>query len=167
MPNSEHGDRLHRVKVHVCYLHTYGKMRMRDTFKSAAKIVGGPLFGLIIDGVEKASKSIDMASDEGLGLLREEVAKQRIKMDFSQHQARIAQELAIAKRIENAAEVEIEEFYDYSGKGSAGLTVNAESQTGSLGFSDENRRVSKRIYRFKSAAALIEESYVQSEESPK
>src|SRR3546814_12105167 len=85
--------------------------------------------------------SIDVASDEGLPSLREEAAKQRIKMDFSQHQARVVQELAIAKRIENAAEVEIEEYYDDSGEGSAGLTVNAESQTGSFGFSDENRRV--------------------------
>lgn len=138
---------------------------MRETFKSAAKIFGGPLVGLIIDGVETASKSIDVASDEGLPSLREEAAKQRIKMDFSQHQARVAQELAIAKRIENAAEVEIEEYYDDSGKGTAGLTVNAESQTGGFGFSDENRRVSKRVYRFKGAAAgLVDETYSRSED---
>lgn len=136
---------------------------MRDTFKTAAKMVGGPLVGLIIDRVETASQSIDVASDEGLGELREEAAKQRIKMDLSQHQARIAQELAIAKRIENAAEVEIEEYYDNSGKGFGGITVNAESQTGSFGLSEENRRVSKRVYRFTGAAGLAEETYSQDE----
>lgn len=40
-------------------------------------------------------------SDKGLEALREEAAKQEIKMELSQHQARIAQGLAIAKRIEN------------------------------------------------------------------
>lgn len=136
---------------------------MAEAWKVAAKIVGGPLVGLIIDGVEASSKSIDAASRQSLDTLREESVKQQIKMDFSQHQARVAQELAIAKRIENAVEVEIEEYYDNSGKGSAGLNVNAESMVGSLGLSGENRRVSKRVYRFKGASGASEETYVQVE----
>jgi len=136
---------------------------MAETWKVAAKIVGGPLVGLIIDGVEASSKSIDVASGKSLESLREEAAKQQIKMDFSQHQARVAQELAIAKRIENAAEVEIEEYYDNSGKGSAGLSVNAEAKIGTLGLLGENRRVSKRVYRFKGLAGQAEEIYMQSE----
>ena len=138
---------------------------MAEAWKVAAKIVGGPLVGLIIDGAEASSKSIDDASSKSLESLREEAAKQQIKMDFSQHQARVAQELAIAKRIENATEVEIEEYYDNSGKGSAGLSVNAETKIGALGVSGENRRVTKRVYRFKGLAGQIEETYIQSEES--
>ncbi len=86
-------------------------------------------------------------------------------MDYSQHQARVAQEIAIAKRIESAAEVEIEEYYDNSGKGSAGLSVNAETQTGSMGLSGENRRVSKRVYRFKGISSADSEVYEQNADS--
>lgn len=135
---------------------------MANGWKVAARIAGGPLVGLIIDGVEASSKSMDDASEKNIEFLREEAAKQQIKMDYSQHQARVAQELAIAKRIENATEVEIEEYYDNSGKGSAGLNVNVESQTGSLGVSGENRRVSKRVYRFKGIAENEFETYEQS-----
>lgn len=134
---------------------------MADAWKVAAKIAGGPLIGLIIDNVEASSKSMNDASEKNLDSLREEAAKQQIKMDYSQHQARVAQELAIAKRIENATEVEIEEYYDNSGKGSAGLNINAETQTGSLGLSGENRRVSKRIYRFTGIANKEAETYEQ------
>jgi hypothetical protein len=138
---------------------------MADTWKVAAKIVGGPLVGLIIDGVEASSKSMDSASSKNLESLREEAAKQQIKMDFSQHQARVAQELAIAKRIENATEVEIEEYYDNSGKGAAGLSINAETQTGNVGLSGENRRVSKRVYRFKGLTGGFDETYEQHEDA--
>ncbi|WP_447556035.1 hypothetical protein [Vreelandella sp. EE22] len=134
---------------------------MADAWKVAARIAGGPLVGLIIDNVEASSKSMNDASEKNLDSLREEAAKQQIKMDYSQHQARVAQELAIAKRIENATEVEIEEYYDNSGKGSAGLNVNAETRTGSLGLSGENRRVSKRIYRFTGIANEEAETYEQ------
>lgn len=134
---------------------------MANGWKVAARIAGGPLVGLIIDGVEASSKSMDDASEKNLESLREEAAKQQIKMDYSQHQARVAQELAIAKRIENATEVEIEEYYDNSGKGSAGLNVNVETQTGSLGLSGESRRVSKRVYRFKGIADNEFETYEQ------
>ena len=134
---------------------------MANGWKVAARLAGGPLVGLIIDGVEASSKSMDDASEKNLESLREEAAKQQIKMNYSQHQARVAQELAIAKRIENATEVEIEEYYDNSGKGSAGLNVNAETQTGSLGISGENRRVSKRVYRFKGIADNEFETYEQ------
>ena len=43
---------------------------MADTWKVAAKIVGGPLVGLIIDGVEASSKSMDSASSKNLESLR-------------------------------------------------------------------------------------------------
>ena len=115
--------------------------------EQAARIFGGPIVGLVIDGVKESSK--DMEKAKNLDELREESIKQEIKMEFSKHQARVAQELAIAKRIENALEVEIEEYYDNSGKDEGGLNVNLTTQSGGIGISTENRRVSKRIYRFK------------------
>ena len=72
---------------------------------------------------------------------------------MAEAQARVAQELAIAKRIEVAEEVEMEEFYDYSGEASLGL--KADKQSVSLGAGASGRRVSKRIYRFKSKASNI------------
>ena len=87
---------------------------MQDTLEKAVRIVGGPLVGLIIDGVKESSK--DMEKAKSLDSLKEESIKQEIMMEFSKHQAKVAQELAIAKRIENALEVEIEEYYDNSGK---------------------------------------------------
>jgi RNA 3'-terminal phosphate cyclase len=134
---------------------------MSETWKTVARMAGGPIVSLVIDGVEASSKSMDDASRKNLEALREEAAKQQIKMDYSQHQARVAQELAIAKRIENATEVEIEEYYDNSGKGSAGLNVNAETQTGSFGIFGENRRVSKRVYRFTGDSQVPDETYEQ------
>jgi hypothetical protein len=115
--------------------------------EKAARMFGGPIVGLVIDGVKISSKAMEKAKN--LDELREESMKQEIRMEFSKHQARIAQELAIAKRIENALEVEIEEFYDNSGKGEGGLNVDMSTKSGGIGMSTENRRVSKRVYRFK------------------
>lgn len=115
--------------------------------EQTARILGGPIIGLVIDGVKSSSK--DMEKAKNLDALREESLKQEIKMEFSKHQARVAQELAIAKRIENALEVEIEEYYDNSGKGEGGVNVDLATQSGGLGMSTENRKVSKRVYRFK------------------
>ena len=70
-------------------------------------------------------------------------------MQFAQHQARVAQELAIARRIDNADEVEIDEFYDNSAKGGIGLDVNALTQSASIEAGAEGRRITKRVYRFK------------------
>jgi hypothetical protein len=120
---------------------------MQDTLEKAVRIVGGPLFGLIIDGVKVSSK--DMEKAKSLDSLKEESIKQEIMMEFSKHQARVAQELAIAKRIENALEVEIEEYYDNNGKTDGGLNIDVTTKTGGLGVSTESRRISKRVYRFK------------------
>lgn len=40
-------------------------------------------------------------------------------MRMSEAEARVAQELAIAKRIETAHEVEMTEYFDYSGQGTS------------------------------------------------
>jgi hypothetical protein len=108
-----------------------------------------PLGWLIMEGSEKAAEAMTGASQGTLQQLKEEAAKQEIQMQFAQHQARVAQELAIARRIDNAMEVEIEEFYDASGKGSLGLDANAATETVTLGIQGEGRRITRRVYRFK------------------
>ena len=131
---------------------------MELDWKTVAKATGGPIVGLIIDNLTSSSDNMQKASSENLQALQEEALKQKIQMEFSKHQARVAQEIAIAKRIENAIEVEIEEYYDNSGKHDGGLNINIEAQTAGLGASSENRRVSKRVYRFK---GNTQEEYLQ------
>lgn len=50
-------------------------------------------------------------------------------------QSKVEQELAISRRIDSAEEVEIEEYYDISGKGNWG--VNIEGESIDLGLSDK------------------------------
>lgn len=108
-----------------------------------------PLTFQLIDQGEKAVKEISAAANKGIDALQEEAAKQTIKLQLDQQRARVEQELAIARRIDNAEEVEIEEFYDTSEKGAAGLTADMKSENATIGFSAEGRRVTKRIYNFK------------------
>lgn len=53
--------------------------------------------------------------------LKEHALREEIKSSVLQNQAKVEQELAIARRIETAEEVEIEEYYDLSGSGGAGF----------------------------------------------
>ena len=119
-----------------------------DVAVSALGIVN-PMAALVIQGVRAAKEAISKASEQGVEKLSEELAKQELLLQFSQMQARIEQELAIARRIDNADEVEIEEFYDTSGKGSLDLAGDAMKQSGKLSLGAEGRRVTKRVYRFK------------------
>ncbi|MBP2311902.1 hypothetical protein [Azospirillum soli] len=124
---------------------------MADYLKIAlevAKIVS-PLSAGIIGGMASAGTSVAAASDKGMEDLKVEVEKQMLRMKFEEHQAKVTQEIAIAVRIENAEEVEIEEFYDSSGKGNIGLNVDKTAGSGSFGLGGEGRFVTKRIVRFK------------------
>lgn len=79
--------------------------------------------------------------------LKKEEARQEISMRMAERQAKVAQELAIAERIRDAEEVEIEEFYDNAREGNGGLTANESGVT--LGVSGKVGLVSKRVFRFK------------------
>ncbi len=68
-------------------------------------------------------------------------------MRMAERQAKVAQELALARRIESALEVEMEEFYDINGSGNAGLS--SEGNTLSAGIGGKGQKVTKRIFRFK------------------
>lgn len=135
---------------------------MISAIETAKQVIrySSPLAGFLMDAAEKASKSVDAASNQGIDKLNEEVAKETVKMRFALQQARIAQELAIAKRIENAEEVEIEEFYDTAGKVNAGINVDQNASTASLGIGAEGRYVVKRIYHFKGGNTIGTEAII-------
>ncbi len=73
-------------------------------------------------------------------------------MQMIERQAKAAQEVSIAGRILTAEEVEIEEFYEASGEGKAGIDADEESI--SVGMSGKGNRVTRRVYRFKGSKDL-------------
>lgn len=108
-----------------------------------------PIFGPILESLQRAVDGAELAaSSRKLPRLLHEAKLQDVSLKLAEMQARVAQELAIAERIQNAEEVEIEESYENEGKGSIGVTADAEVSA-NLGLSGEHRRVSRRIYRFK------------------
>lgn len=140
--------------------------QMKDNYVKAAKIAGGvlvPGYGLsalLIDTMMKSvNKSNSVAETGDIDQLQIEARMQEIESKIAEFQAKVAQELAIAKRIENAAEVEIEEFYDTEGSGGVGLQLDTSNVN--LGVSGTGKRVSKRVYRFK---GWIELETVENEE---
>jgi hypothetical protein len=115
-----------------------------------AKIALNPSGYLISQIVEATSKKVtkaESAANKEIAELRVEAERQELQMRMAEAQARVAQEVAIAKRIETAEEVEMEEFYDYSGEGHVGAKTDGESI--SIGAGGSGRRVSKRVYRFR------------------
>lgn len=83
----------------------------------------------------------------------------KLSLDEIRAQIAVAQELAIARRIETADEVEIEEFYDNSKEGYAGLKGTEEGI--SLGIGGNGRKITKRIYKFKGYNDKRIEAYEQ------
>lgn len=103
----------------------------------------GPIAGAMIQAVKSAKDAVD---GNDLGRLGHEVQRQEFALRMAELQARVAQELAIAQRIENAAEVEIEEYYEAGGEGTLGFRPGPGG--GIVGGSASGRRVSKRVFRF-------------------
>lgn len=88
-----------------------------------------------------------------------DVESQEIDLQLMQAQARVAQEIAIAKRIEIADEVEIEEFYEGRGEGNAGAQLRDGSVN--LGISGSGNKVTKRVYRFRGFNKTVEVEQTQ------
>lgn len=116
-----------------------------------AKYTNPVLYGIYELSRKSAEAYIKVQESGNVNDMASELDRQRIELEFAKIQACIQQELAIAKRIEDAEEVEIEEYYDLSGKGKAGLDIKEDSID--LGLSAEGSKVSKRIYRFKSKSS--------------
>lgn len=102
-------------------------------------------------GIKKIVESISESDGSTpMEALKEELLRAEIKAKALLAQAKVEQELAISRRIDSAEEVEIEEFYDTSGNGNAGLNTDGESVF--LGLGVEGRRVTERVIKFKGCA---------------
>lgn len=110
--------------------------------------VVSPLLGRLMEiTTSSTNKSNQVATSGTLDELRVEAERQDITMRMTERQAKVAQELALARRIETAEEVEMEEFYDISGSGNAG--IKTDGNTVSAGVAAQGQKVTKRIFRFK------------------
>lgn len=117
----------------------------------ALKIFNSPT-GYLIDAFEKSVS--DRPEPVEIEELRIEAERRELEMRMSEAEARVAQELAIARRIETAHEVEMTEYFDYSGKGHAGVRADGEGFSAGIGAS--GRKVSKRKFVFKGGPAFAE-----------
>jgi len=90
--------------------------------------------------------NVSTSGNNTLAEVRAETERQENEMKRLEAQAKVAQEMAIASRIENASEVQIEEIYEYGGEGMLGAQYEAGKVT--AGLQGSVKRVSKRIYRF-------------------
>jgi hypothetical protein len=110
-------------------------------------VAGGPAVSLIKLIAEKtAGIQFDVPENADLSAVLAETERQENELRRLEGQAKVAQEMAIASRIENAGEVHIEEYYEYSADGKAGF--NADAATIALGVSGAGKRISKRVIKF-------------------
>lgn len=107
-----------------------------------------PMLGRLMEiTTSSTNKTNQVATSGTIDELRVEAERQDITMRMTERQAKVAQELALARRIETAEEVEMEEFYDISGSGNAG--IQTDGHTISAGVGAQGQKVTKRIFRFK------------------
>lgn len=85
--------------------------------------------------------------EKELQAFKVQIQRDEAKAALAKSMAAVQQEIAIASRISTADEVEIEEYYEAAGKGSAGATIDEKGAM--LGVSGEGRRITKRVLRFK------------------
>lgn len=78
--------------------------------------------------------------------LETEARREEIIQRIAEARARVRQEVAIARRLETATVVEIEESYDYRGDGQVGLQVDGKEVN--LGVNGSGAKVFRRTYRF-------------------
>ena len=111
------------------------------------------LLAAAVTGTEivSESKNIERISDEA--------NKQALELQMAHAQAKVAQEIAIAQRIENASEVVIEEYYADEKIGEAG--VKASERGVGVNVSGEARKVTKRIYRFVGEPSIKSENVIE------
>lgn len=97
-----------------------------------------------------ASAALENPSSESktVDALAEAAATREFEQRIEQANARIAQEYAIAARISESADVEIEEHYEYVAGAKGGISANIHSGDVSADIGGASQRVSRRIYRF-------------------
>ncbi|CRM99597.1 hypothetical protein [Pseudomonas sp. 34 E 7] len=118
---------------------------------AALKFVNSPT-SFLLSAFEQTVR--ERPDSDKVEVLREETVKRELEMRMAEAEARVAQELAIARRIETADEVEMTEFFEYAGEGHAGMKVSESSV--SVGVSGSGRRINKRKFVFKGGAINYE-----------
>jgi hypothetical protein len=110
--------------------------------------VVSPLLGRLMQiSVGSADHAEQTAKNGSMEELRAEAERQELTMLMAERQAKVAQELALARRIESADDVEMEEFYDVRGAAHAGLKSGEGSVSAGVG--GHGQKVTRRVYRFK------------------
>lgn len=123
-----------------------------------------PFMGPSAAALLRAARDSKKASESNdLTVLTDEAQRQEVELHMAGMQAKVAQEMAIAQRIESADEVEMEEYYEGSGEGSAG--VKAADGTVTVGIGGKGSRVTRRVYRFKGGAGKVIEAETTDEDA--
>ncbi|HCR3775469.1 TPA: hypothetical protein ON750_001055 [Morganella morganii] len=121
----------------------------------ALKFIASPTAYALGKILERSGSEISESSAANLDELNEKAKRAEIECSVLLSQAKVEQELSIARRIMCAQQVEIEEYYDISGKGAVG--VKAEKEGITFGASGEGNKVTKRIIKFSG----FSEQYIQ------
>lgn len=97
--------------------------------------------------LEKSVEVAEILKNGDLAKMKIELEKKIIESQILELQSKTEQEFAIVRRIENAIDVEIEEFYETSGEGK----INGNISESSLGvnLSGSGKRIKSRTYKFK------------------
>ena len=125
--------------------------------KEMIRFALSPTSYLIEKAVAATVKAFTTEADSpssSISKLEELALRQEIEALVLKEQARIEQELAIARRIDNAEEVEIEEYYDTSGEWALGLKGDVNGVT--VGASGSGKKIVKRIYKFKGYQPVVQ-----------
>lgn len=122
--------------------------------------------GMVIEiAIKKAVEAFSKKSndtDQTPQQLNEEALKAELQSTVLQAQAKVQQELSIARRILVADEVEIEEYYDVSGSAGIGLQTSADNL--SFGINGDGKKITKRVIKFKGFNGQIDQILQQIDE---
>ena len=88
-------------------------------------------------------------------------ATRREQVDLLEQQVRLAKEFAIARRIDTAEKVVIEEYYETRGSGKAGAALDPAKRSGKAELSGSGERVTKRVYTFEGVRELSPQEEAQ------
>jgi len=116
-----------------------------------ALVASTPIIGPSAVAMIRAANDSEEAGSD-LDKLADEARRQTFELQMAEMQAQVAQEIAIAMRIQNAEEVEIEEYFEGEGEGNLG--AKGDSAGISLGLSGKGRRVTRRVLRFKGKPSI-------------
>ncbi|WP_051931276.1 hypothetical protein [Gillisia sp. Hel_I_29] len=97
--------------------------------------------------LEKSMEVAEILKNGDIAEMKIELEKKIIECKILELQAKTDQEFAISRRIDNAVDVEIEEFYESSGNGKIG--GNASENSIGIDISGSGKKITRRIYKFK------------------